>query len=164
MFEKGMYIMYKNEVCKIVDIRKNKYNNLDCYILKPLFDNSLTINVPTDNKNGYLRKLLTKKQVEDLLKEIPNIKVINTDLKNMENEYRSLLYTLKHEDLIKIIKTTYLRNKKRLESKRSVGEKDKEYFNKAEKVLYNELSVVLGKTYDETKKYVISKVSENEKK
>ena len=82
----------------------------------------------------------------------------------MENEYRSLLYTLKHEDLIKIIKTTYLRNKKRLESKRSVGEKDKEYFNKAEKVLYNELSVVLDKTYDETKKYVISKVSENEKK
>lgn len=162
MFKKETLVMYKTDVCKIIDIRKNKFTNLDCYILNPLFDNSLTISVPTDNKNGYLRKLLTKEEIENLIKEIPNIKAIDADIKNMENEYRNLLHTGSHENLIKIIKTTYLRNKQRLENNRSVGEKDKEYFNKAEQYLYNELSVVLGKSYDDTKEYIISKVRENE--
>lgn len=122
------------------------------------------ISVPIDNKNGYLRKLLTKKEVDELIKEIKNIDIIDTDIKNIEIEYRNLLHTLDHKNLIKIIKTTYLRNKQRIESKRSIGEKDKEYFNKAEEYLYNEFSVVLGKSYDGAKEYVINKVRENEEK
>lgn len=163
MFEKGSTVIYKTDVCKIKDIRKNSFTNLDCYILEPLFDSSLTISVPVDNKNGYLRNLLTKSEVQELILEIPNIKIIQTDIKNLENEYRNLLLTGKHSDLIKIIKTTYLRNKERLENKRNIGEKDKEYFNKAEKYLYNELSVILNLTFDETKEYVINKVKEIKK-
>lgn len=164
MFKKNSYVVYKRDVCKIVDIKKNSFTNLDSYILVPLFDESLIISVPIDNKNGYLRDLLTKNEIEKLINEIPNIKPIETSLHTLENEYRSLFHSGKHEDLVRIIKTTYLRNKERIESKRNIGEKDKEYFNKAEKYLYNELSVVLGKTYDETKEYVINKVKENDKK
>ena len=160
MFEKGSNVMYKQDVCKIKDIRKNSFTNLDCYILEPLFDASLTISVPVDNKNGYLRNLLTKKEVEELIKEIPDISIISTDIRNMENEYRNLIHTGKHSDLIRIIKTTYLRNKQRQDNKRNIGEKDKEYFNKAEKYLYNELSVVLNMPYDETKEYITQKVKE----
>ncbi len=160
MFKKNTYVMYKTDVCKITDIKKNKFTNLDCYILKPLFDSSLTISAPVNNENGYLRRLLTKKETLDLIKEIPNISVLDADVKNLENEYRNLLHTLDHRDLIKIIKTTYLRNKQRLESKKNLSEKDKEYFNKAEKYLYDELSVVLGKSYEQTKQYVINKVEE----
>ncbi len=164
MFEKNSYVVYKRDVCKIVDIKKNGFTNLDSYILVPLFDDSLKISVPTDNKNGYLRNLLSKKEIEKLINSMPDIKPIETDSHSLENEYRNLFHSGKHEDLVKIIKTTYLRNKERIESKRNVGEKDKEYFNKAEKYLYNELSVVLGKTYDETRSYVINKVKENDKK
>lgn len=164
MFEKNSYVVYKRDVCKVVDIKKNSFTNLDSYILVPSFDDSLKISVPTDNKNGYLRNLLSKKEIEKLINSMPDIKPIETDSHSLENEYRNLFHSGKHEDLVKIIKTTYLRNKERIESKRNVGEKDKEYFNKAEKYLYNELSVVLGKTYDETREYVINKVRENDKK
>lgn len=164
MFEKNTNVMYKTDVCKIIDIKENKFTHLNCYILSPIYDDSLTISVPVDNKNGYLRKLLTKKEVDELIKEIPNIDIIDADIKNMEMEYRNLLHTSNHKNLIRIIKTTYLRNKQRVDSKRNIGEKDKEYFNKAEKYLYNELSIVLGKSYDETKEYVINKVRENEEK
>lgn len=164
MFEKNSYVVYKRDVCKVIDIKKNNFTNLDSYILVPLFDDSLKISVPTDNKNGYLRSLLTKKEIEKLIDSMPDIKPIETDSHSLENEYRNLFHSGRHEDLVKIIKTTYLRNKERIESKRNVGEKDKEYFNKAEKYLYNELSVVLGKTYDETREYVINKVRENDKK
>ena len=67
--------------------------------------------------------------------------------------------TNKHEDLIRIIKTTYLRNQKRLEEGKKILDKDSNYFEKAEKYLYNELSISLGMNYDECKQYVISKLS-----
>ena len=36
-----------------------------------------------------------------------------------------------HEDLIKIIKTTYLRNKERLDNNKKTTDKDNYYFNQA---------------------------------
>lgn len=162
MFEVGNFVMYKKDVCKIVSIETNKYTNLDCYVLSPITDKSLKINAPLDNKNGYLRNLLTKEEIDNLIKSIPLIQSLKIDSKNLENEYRTLLHSGKHEDLIKIIKTTYLRNKERQENKRTIGEKDKEYFNKAEKYLYSEIAVVLDKSFEEAKEYVISIVKELE--
>lgn len=164
MFEKGSYVIYKRDVCKIVDITNNKYTNKESYILEPFFDKSLKISIPTDDKNGYLRKLITKEEIEEVIKSIPKIQVLDINSHNLENEYRNLLHSGNIIDLIKIIKTTYQRNEQRTKAKRSIGEKDKEYFNKAEKYLYNELSVVLNLSYEETKNYVISKVRKMEDK
>ena len=57
--------------------------------------------------------------------------------------------------------TTYLRNKERIESKRKVSDKDDYYFSLAERYLYNELSIALDKTYEETKKYIIEQLEKN---
>lgn len=161
MFKKGSYVIYKRDVCKVLDIFKSKFNNEEYYYLVPISDTSLKINVPIDNKNGYIKNLLTKEEIEKLINNIPNIKPVEADARSLENIYKTLFHSGNHEDLIKIIKTTYLRNKQRKEAKRSIGQKDDEYFKRAEKYLYNEFSIVLGKTFDETKEYVINKVSEN---
>ena len=75
--------------------------------------------------------------------------------KTLDNEYKELYQSEKLEDLVKIIKTTFLRNKLRKDNKK-ISEKDNEWFNKAEKLLYNELSISFDKTYDE----IIEKLSE----
>lgn len=160
MFKINSCVMYKNDVCIVKDISKNKYTNKDCYTLVPKLDNSLKISVPIDNKD--IRKIITKKEVEDLINNIRGIDIIKTSVHNLEGEYRKLIHTSKHEDLVKIIKTAYLRNKKRTDEKRSLGQKDKEYFDKAEKYLYSEIAVSLGISYDAAKKYVVSKVEEKE--
>ena len=160
MYKVGDYVVYKREVCEVISIKEKEFMNMDYYVLVPISDNTLKIDVPVNNKMGYLRSLITKKEVEDIIKTIPNIKpIISTD-RLIENEYRNLLNTNKHEDLIKIIKTTYLRNKERLDNNKKIGGKDDEYFKQAEKYLYSEFSIVLGMSYDETKKYVIEKVKE----
>lgn len=41
---------------------------------------------------------------------------------------------------------------------KKIGEIDDSYFKLAEKILYNELSISLGKSYDETKNYVVESV------
>ena len=141
MYKVGDYVVYKREVCEVISIKEKEFMNMDYYVLVPISDNTLKIDVPVNNKMGYLRSLITKKEVEDIIKTIPNIKpIISTD-RLIENEYRNLLNTNKHEDLIKIIKTTYLRNKERLDNNKKIGGKDDEYFKQAEKYLYSEFSI-----------------------
>lgn len=156
MFEIGDYVIYKKDVCKIIK-RKNKYlNEMDYYVLNSLEDNSLTIEVPVNNTS--LRKPKTKEEIEQIIQQIPFIPTLNINEKNLENEYKTLLNSENIIDLIKIIKTTYLRNQERLENKKKISDKDNYYFEKAEKYLYNEFSIVLNKTYEDTKQYIIEKV------
>lgn len=164
MFKEGEYVVYKRYVCKIIEIKKNHLNNKDYYIMIPIIDNSLKINVPVENKLGNIRSLLSKKEIENLITKIPQIKIIDCPNKIIENEYRSLISDNTHESLVKIIKTTYLRNKKRADNKRKIGDKDAHYFMLAEKYLYNELSIVLNISFEEVKNYIIQEVSKHEQK
>lgn len=160
MYKIGEFVVYKRDVCKIENIKN--VQNQDYYVLIPMSDKSLKINVPVDNKFGFLRNLITKEEIEKLIEMIPNINVVESNDKMIENEYRILMNSGKHEDLISIIKTTYLRNKERLDNNKKIGDKDNNYFELAEKYLYNEFSIVLNMSYEDTKKYVIDKVSKLE--
>lgn len=160
MYKIGEYVVYKRDVCKIEDIKNVR--NQDYYVLIPMSDKSLKITVPVDNKFGLLRNLITKEELEKLIEIIPNISIVECNDKMIENEYRTLMNSGKHEDLISIIKTTYLRNKERLDNNKKIGDKDNSYFELAEKYLYNEFSIVLNMSYEDTKKYVIDKVSKLE--
>ena len=150
------YIIYKREVCKINDILPKYYKDNDYYLLSPLSDNTLTIKVPINNKE--IRSLITKKEIDKIINKIPNIIPVDSDNKSLENIYKELLSSGTHEDLIKIIKTTYLRNKERLDNNKKTTDKDNYYFNLAEKYLYEEFQIVLNLAYDKAKEYVISKV------
>lgn len=154
----GDYVVYRKEVCKIVEIKENYIKDMDYYRLVPVDDESLHLDVPVANEKSLLRDLINKDEVEEIIKKITQIKPIESEEKVLENEYKNLLNAGKPEDYIKIIKTTYLRNKERLDNKRKISDKDNHYFNLAEKYLYNEFSVVLNKNFEETKQYVIDEV------
>lgn len=154
----GEYVIYRKEVCEIVEIKEKFFKNEDYYRLIPISDKTLNLDVPINNSNNILRNLITKKEVEELIKKIPSIKPIESQEKTMENEYKDLINTGNLENYIKIIKTTYLRNQERLENKRKISEKDDYYFNLAEKYLYNEFGIALNKDFEATKNYVIEEV------
>lgn len=157
MYKVGDLLVYKKDVCEIIEIKEKYLRDMDYYILAPIIDKSLKLQIPTSS--NAIRDLLTKEEVERLIKQIPIIETIKIESKNIENEYKQLMQSGTHEDLIKIIKTTYLRNKERLDNNKKTTDKDNYYFNQAELYLYNEFSVVLNLTYDETKEYVLNAVN-----
>ncbi|MDD2434812.1 MAG: CarD family transcriptional regulator [Bacilli bacterium] len=159
MFKENDYVVYRRNICRVTGIKHNSKNGKDYYILIPIDDESLTIDVPTQTKYNLIRSLISKAEVEKIINEIPNVGIIKNNNRMMETDYKKLLSTDKHLDLIKIIKTTYLRNDERISSGKKIAEKDDTYFKLAEKKLYNEFSIVLGISYDEAKRYVIDKVS-----
>lgn len=152
-------MVYKRDVCEVIEIKKNHFNNNDYYILAPLFDKSLKIEVPVANRVGHLRELLSKEEIGNIISQIPNIEALATDNRYIENQYKTLMSSGEHTDLIKIIKTAYLRNQERIDNNKKIGDKDNNYFCQAEKYLYQEFSIVLGMSYDETKEYVVNEVN-----
>lgn len=153
----GDYIIYRRDVCKIIDYKYNN-NEIEYYVLQPVNDNSLHIAVPVDNRFGYIKELLNKNELEELINKIPSIDIIDENDRNLENKYKELLDSGNHENLIRIIKTAYLRNKNRVDNKKKISERDKHYFDLAEHYLYSEIGVVLNKDFDETKKYIVDKL------
>ena len=160
MFGVNEYIVYRNNVWyikEIIEIKDKKY-----YVLFPIDDDSLTIKVPVDN--SFIRRVISKDEVAEIIKNIINIDIIKVDNEKMiEQEYKKLLENATHENLIKIIKTSYLRNDKRKREKKKISEKDDTYFKLAEKILYNEFSVALKMNYEDTKKYVVDSVEKGYK-
>lgn len=160
MFKVGDNVIYKRDLCKVKEIAKN-YDQL-YYKLSPIEDVTLTISVPVSNTVDYLRYPINKEEAEKLINKIPTIEAIQANDKLLEQEYKELMKTNTHEDLIKIIKTTYLRNELRRINGKKLADKDLTYFKKAEDYLYNELSISLGMSYEECKNYIISKLSVKE--
>lgn len=159
--KKDEYVVYRHDVCKIKDIRTNSLNGNTYYVMTPIDDESLIIDIPTENKLGHLRDIISSDKANELIKRISSINPIEEiNDKKLDSKYKELLSSGTYDDLIKIIKTTYLRNKSRIANNRKISEKDNTYFKLAEKYLYNELAISLNMNPMEVKDY-ISKVVNN---
>lgn len=158
MYKKGDYVVYRRDICIIKDIRENKLNGTIYYVMNPIDDDSLIIDIPIEDRMGLLRDIISTDEAKKLIERIPKINPIeDINEKNLETKYKEMINNGNYEDLIKIIKTTFLRNESRVNNKRKISEKDSNYFKLAEKYLYNELSISLNMSVEEVKDY-ISKV------
>lgn len=144
------YIVYRKETCKIIE-KEDGY-----YKLVPVNDTSIKYKVPVDS--NFLKKVITKEEIDRLLLEIPEINTIDLGEKQIEQEYKALMKSGTHEDLVKIIKTSYLRNQIRILNNKRISEIDDEYFRRAEKYLYEEIGIVLNLSFEDTKEYIINKL------
>ena len=80
--------------------------------------------------------------------------------KRREQFYKQALLTNECKEWVAIIKTAYLRKKKRLDSgKKSINVDDK-YLSIAEKFLYGELAAALGISREEVKSYILKELKE----
>ena len=159
MYKINDYVVYKKDVCKIADIKEKKGELY--YLLVPVSDNSLKIDLPVNNEQIFIRSLISKEEVDEIIKHIPDVSILTSTNNLLENNYKELLRDGSFESLIKIIKTAYLRNKEREENNKKKSDRDTYYLELAEKYLYTEFSIVLGLSFDETKEYIISKINSN---
>lgn len=56
MFEIGEIVVYNQYICKIKDIKKNNMTGNDYYVMAPVNDESLIIDLPTENRLGSIKK------------------------------------------------------------------------------------------------------------
>jgi RNA polymerase-interacting CarD/CdnL/TRCF family regulator len=155
MYKVNDVVMYRRNVCKVVGLSETGAGGEAIYDLVPYDtqDGSVRMQVPVSNKGGHLRSLITRKEIRDLIKKTPSVQCLDSKPANMKSQYANLLKSDSLQDLICIIKTSYLRNKARADQHKKLASIDDEYLHKAEKYLYDELSVALDMTFDQSKAY-----------
>lgn len=149
-------------VCQVEDITTLNISGVDkereYYILKPVYMSGSTVYVPVDAAGDSIRSVLSKEEARELIREIPKIPLITiTNDKLLEQEYRVCMRSNSCEELIKLIKTIYLRKQKRLEAGRKVTAVDAKYFRLAEDSLYGELAVALEIPREEVESFIAEK-------
>jgi len=149
MFQVNDTVIYGNHgVCKISEIGTLSISMADkkkaYYTLRPVYQPSAVIYAPVENPKTLMRPVITKEEAEKLIKEVPDIdSVWIANEKERESQYKAALQTCDCRELVKIIKTLYLRKTARIQNGKKVTAVDEKYFRLAETALYEELAYVL---------------------
>ena len=155
MFQVDEMIVYgKHGVCKV--IAKGKIDmplidkNKEYYTLLPCKEKAAVVYAPVENNKTIMRYVLTPEEVNSLLNEVSELEEIRVENeREREACYKEILGSCDCRELIRILKTLYVRRQSRLESGKKTTAVDERYFYMAEEQLYGELCFVLGKTKDE---------------
>lgn len=167
MFIKGEYVVSGSKgVCVVENVTTLDISGVDkereYYILKPVYMAGSTIYVPVDTAEESMRKVLNREEIRQLICLIPEIQPISTtNDKLLEQEYRSCLKANRCEDVIRVIKTIYLRKQKRLAAGRKVTAVDTKYFRMAEENLYGELAVSLDMSRADVEQYITEELDKH---
>ena len=169
MYQTGDLVMYGNTgVCRVEEIgypdaasdQETLY-----YKLSPVYDTAV-IYTPVDTR-AFMRPVMSRQAAEQLIDRIPDIPdnvCDNHDIRMLGEQYRACLNTHRNEDLVRLIKSVYQKNRRSVKAGRHMGQTDQQYMKRAEKMLYGELAVVLGMEYDEIQPYIHRRVEEKKKK
>lgn len=156
MYKINDYVIYKREVCVVKDLKK--INNQDYYTLENKEDTSLKVSIPVSQETQLLRHLATFDEISNTLDHINDIPTLDINERNLEEQYKLLLQGTTIEDLIKIIKTAYIRNEIRKNNHKHLSDTDTSYQELAEQFLFNEIAYAMNISYDAAKELVFNKL------
>ncbi len=168
MFKVGDYVAhYKEGVCEVTNIGKLDISCSDkkkeYYTLKPVYDAGEILYTPVDNEKKQVRCIISTEEAKDLIKGMPEIGTIPvSDEKRREVSYKEALLTNECRAWVSLIKTSYQRKKKRLDSGKKVINVDDRYLSMAERFLFGELAVVLDVPKSEVQQYVMKEIDGEE--
>lgn len=154
MFTVGERVMYgPSGACRVTDIRRETFGEVEreYYVLVPLAGGS-SIFVPTDSEQltARMRTLLTPDEAKQLLRDLPGLECPwIEDNRERSASFQKTLNEGNARDLLALARAVYLRR----QTLRAAGKKnltaDENAFKRAERILVEELSLVLEQPKDE---------------
>lgn len=170
MFEVGTYVVYGLKgVCKIEEITTLKMGDIPkdrlFYVLSACANSGSRIYTPVEHSEGVsgtvMRAVMTKKEAEALIEEMPDIEELWIENEKQREElFRDTMKTGDCKKWIQVMKTLYLRRKKRLDQGKKTVVSDEKYFRMVQDLLLSELSISLCMEKNEVDRYLLSKMQE----
>ncbi|MCR1949861.1 MULTISPECIES: CarD family transcriptional regulator [unclassified Clostridium] len=158
MFKINDYVVYgSNGVCKVTDIEQVTLRNeeLEYYILSPVYNDKMTIKIPVNNKKILMRELMTKAEITNLIKEIAKNETVEIeDSRKRIEEYKAIIKRGNAEELIKVINSIRLEKNEKNSLGKKLNKTDEDIMISARKQLYQEMAIVLDINVDEVQDYI----------
>lgn len=160
MYKVGDMVMYGTfGICKITAIEKRDFTGeeQEYYILKHITSDKNTYYVPNNNEAALskMRPICSKSEVDELISHMNSEGLIwiDNDIKRKEEYSRIIKDADKHE-IIRLIKTLYLRHKELTETGKKLRSSDENYLNLAENMLFEEFAYALDMDRSEVVEYI----------
>ena len=158
MFEKGNFVInVNNGICEISDIVTMDVSGIkkEYYVLIPIEEKTAKIYIPVDVAEKRIRPAMKKEDALKLIKEIYAIDgTFVENEKEREKIYKEAINSGDMKRLISIVKTLYVRRKKRIKEGKKSTAVDDRYFKLAENHLHSELAFALGVEKSEVGKII----------
>lgn len=166
MFEVGDYVVYGNNgVCVVDEITHMEMKGVDnhklYYRLQPVDNRGSKIFTPVDNTKVVIRRMITKKEAEELIDALPAMEPVWVpNDKQREEIYKEVVRSCDPSQWFRIILTLYNRKQERIAQGRKITSMDERYFKQVENCLYSELSLALDCNRDEVIGIIRQRVGE----
>lgn len=177
MHSPGDIVVYRHHVCKIAAVREAYFEGKDYLELHALFENALKLFVAADEAAPpALRPVMTRERALALIDSIVDADPIDESKlrskastptlleRRLKEEYDKRLKTFQPEDLLPIMKSVHERTVRREDAGRHITATDKKYFDLAEGLLCDELSVALGIPRDKVRDFLVERVKDAERR
>ena len=175
MVSPGDIVVYRHHVCKVAAVREAYFESRDYFELHALFENSLKLFVAVlEAEPPALRPAMSRKEALALIDSIADAQTIDEDAlkpgantptlleRRLKEEYDKRLKTFSPQDLVPIMKSVHERTVRRSGAGRQITATDKKYFDLAENLLCDELSVSLGIERDGVRDFLVDRVKKAE--
>lgn len=157
MFKIDDMIVYGGEgVCRVTAIGQldisGPGNDRMYYTLEPIYRDGI-IYAPVD-VIVRMRAVIGREKAEELVRQIPDMKAetfADRDARRLTDHYKEIMQSYASEDLVKLIKEIYAKNKS---EGRKPSQLDERYMKRAEEILHGELAVALGIPKDDVRQYI----------
>ncbi|WP_044974319.1 CarD family transcriptional regulator [Ruminococcus sp. HUN007] len=160
MYSIGDKIMYSSfGICKVTAIEKRNLTGeeQEYYILKLINSDKNIFYVPTNNDTALskMHPICSKAEVDELISHMNSEGLIwiDNDIRRKEEYSRIIKDADKHE-IIRLIKTLYLRRKELAESGKKLRSTDENYLSLAENMLFEEFAYALDIDKSEVVEYI----------
>lgn len=160
MYQIGDQVVYgMHGVCRVVDLEEKMVSGkrLTYLVLEPVGQEGSRYLIPTHNASamGKVRKILTADELSGLFaSETVREDAWIRDENLRKQTYRELISSGDRAALMKMVHTLYLHKAAQLACGRKVHLCDENFLRDAEKLLAEEIAIVLGLAPDQAKKYV----------
>lgn len=150
MFQVGEAVTYGTSgACRILAEETKTIGGkpMTCLILKPVYDNSLTICVPTGSEaaRAKMHPLMTKDEAYALIREIPEeADAYDVNPGNRREFYNEVLRSGDRRRLIRMIKSIYRYKQDRMATGKRLASFDEAAMREAETMLYTEIALIMG--------------------
>ncbi|MBQ4052623.1 MAG: CarD family transcriptional regulator [Clostridia bacterium] len=155
-------------VCKVtaMETREVAGQQREYYVLKPVFDRGTVVYVPTWNPRmtEKLHRILSPKEIYQMIRTMPNEEQLWVENEgDRKRVYHQALVSGDREQLVRLIKTLYLRQQKRAQQKKTLLLSDEKFMKEAERILYEEFAYVLKIDRDQVLPLIMQEIQVEEK-
>lgn len=163
MLQVNDYVVFGSTgVCQIAEIVEKSFSGMparEYYVLRPVYGNNETVYLPTDHNQEHFRRIHTKEEILALIQELPDIDsewVEDDSLR--KNMFTEMLHSCETRKLAQWIKMIHHRKIELEKRDKKLSGTDADAMKIAEKLLYNELALILELEPDQVLPFILGQI------